>query len=144
MKSDLEIMRTFFQEDKFVALSGIEIEEVSKEKAVVSAVVKPEHLNANDCVQGGMLYTLADFAFAVLCNYLHPVTVTQSGRIDYLRPGFTDKITATAIEKERAGHTTICEVIIKGANGKTLCVCAFNGFIKEVDRDEFMKKYKDE
>ena len=36
MKSDLEIMRAFFQGDKFVALSGIEIEEVSKEKAVVS------------------------------------------------------------------------------------------------------------
>ena len=144
MKNDLEIMRTFFTEDKFVALAGIEIEEVSMEKAVVSAVIEPRHLNANGFVQGGMLYTLADFAFAVLGNYSHPITVTQGGHISYLRPGTGKKVTATAVEKERAGHTTVCEVTVKGEDGKTICVCSFNGFVKDVDRDEFMKKYQDE
>lgn len=141
MKNDLEIMRNFFAGDKFVELAGIEIDEVSNEKAVVSAMLKSGHLNANGCVQGGMLYTLADFAFAVLANYKHPATVTQCGHINYIRPGFTEKITATARETEKAGHTCLSEVVIKGSDGKTLCVCNFNGFIKEIDRDEFMKKY---
>lgn len=141
MEKDLQIMRKFFSDDKFVGLAGIEINEVTQQKAVVSAVISEKHLNANGCVQGGMLYTLADFAFAVLANYKHPATVTQCGHINYIRPGFTEKITATATETEKAGHTCLSEVVIKGDDGKTLCVCNFNGFIKEVDREEFMKKY---
>ena len=142
MQNYLETMRRFFEGDKFVALSGIVIESLTEDEAVVSAEISEKHLNANGCVQGGMLYTLADFAFAVLGNYKHPMTVTQCGHINYLRPGFTKKITATARETERAGHTCISEVIIKGDDNKTLCVCNFNGFVKEVDKAEFIKKYE--
>lgn len=120
----------FFKADKFVELAGIKIEEITEEYAVCTAEVTPAHLNANGCVQGGMLYTLADFAFAVLGNYLHPATVTQCGHINYIRPAFTDKLTATAKETTRAGHTCLCEVTITDGDGKVCCVCNFNGFIK--------------
>ena len=121
----------FFKGDKFVELAGIKIEEITDEYAVCTAKVTPAHLNANGCVQGGMLYTLADFTFAVLGNYLHPATVTQCGHINYLRPAFTDTLTATARETERAGHTCLCEVVVKTSDGKVCSICNFNGFIKE-------------
>lgn len=121
----------FFKADKFVELAGIKIEEITNEYAVCTAEITPAHLNANGCVQGGMLYTLADFTFAVLENYLHATTVTQCGHINYLRPAFTDKLTATARETERAGHTCLCEVRVTDANGKVCCICNFSGFIKE-------------
>lgn len=132
MQKDLQTVRRFFEKDKFVALSGIEIESVTEEEAVVSAKINENHLNANGCVQGGMLYTLADFAFAVICNCKHPITVTQVGNISYIRPGFTEKITAYARETERAGKTCLCEVVIKDADNQTLCIAHFNGFIKEI------------
>ena len=128
----MEKIRQFFEKDRFVALSGIVIESVSEEEAVVSAEINENHLNANGSVQGGMLYTLADFAFAVLGNYKHPATVTQVGSISYIRPALTKKITATARETERAGHTCICEVTIKNDEDKTVCVAHFNGFVKEI------------
>ncbi len=137
-------LRNFFKGDKYVELSGIVIEEVDETKAVITAEVKKEHLNANGCVQGGMLYTMADFAFAVLGNYLHPFTVTQCGHINYLRPAFTTKLTAVAKETAKAGHTSLSEVVITGDDGKVCCVCQFNGFVKDTDKEEFTKKYGEE
>ena len=138
---DITWLKNFFKADKFVEHAGILIEGVDGEKAVITAKVEEKHLNANGCVQGGMLYTLADFAFAVLGNYLHPFTVTQSGNIHYLRPAYTSKITATARETACSGHTSLCEVEIVGEEGKTLCVCHFTGFIKQTDREELINKY---
>lgn len=138
---DITWLKNFFKADKFVEHAGIQIEGVDGEKAVITAKVEEKHLNANGCVQGGMLYTLADFAFAVLGNYLHPFTVTQSGNIHYLRPAYTSKITATARETACSGHTSLCEVEIVGEEGKTLCVCHFTGFIKQTDREELINKY---
>lgn len=138
---DITWLKNFFQADKFVEHAGIQIESVDGEKAVITAKVEEKHLNANGCVQGGMLYTLADFAFAVLGNYLHPFTVTQSGNIHYLRPAYTSKITATARKTACSGHTSLCEVEIVGEEGKTLCVCHFTGFIKQTDREELINKY---
>ena len=89
------LIRCFFEADEFVKLAGIEIAEITEEKAVITAKIGKQHLNANGSVQGGMLYTLADFAFAVISNYKHPVTVTQGGHIQYLRPATGTKLTAT-------------------------------------------------
>lgn len=130
----LQKLQAFFAKDYFVELTGIELVEVTNERAVARAKIGKQHLNGNGCVQGGMLYTLADFTFAVLGNYLHPLTVTQGGHITYIRPAYTDEIIATATETERAGHNSISEVIIKDQQGQTVCVCNFNGFIKEGKR----------
>ncbi|MBR2623369.1 MAG: PaaI family thioesterase [Clostridia bacterium] len=134
-----ELLKNYFAKDGYVKLSGIEIAEITEEKAVVCAKVNPDHLNGNGFVQGGMLYTLADFAFAVLSNYLHPMTVTQCGQITYLRPAKTDFLTATARETARAGHNTVSEVLVQDASGAVVCICHFNGFVKDVTWEDFDK-----
>lgn len=131
-KEQTEQVKAFLSKDAYVQLSGIEIAEVTEAYAVATAKIEPRHLNGNGCVQGGMLYTIADFAFALLSNYLHPITVTQSGKIDYLRAGYTDRIKATAREKIRVGRNTVCEVVIQDAKDEVLCICSFNGFVKDV------------
>ncbi|MBR2330251.1 MAG: hotdog fold thioesterase [Clostridia bacterium] len=138
-----QAVRNFFKGDAFVEDIGIKIADVDEEKTTVVADVLSKHLNGNGCVQGGMLYTLADFAFAVHSNYLHPATVTQGGHIYYLRPAFCKRIIATAKETARTGHNSLAEVVITDENGNTLCVCNFNGFIKDTDKEEFIKKYSE-
>ncbi len=140
--TDLELTKKFFEGDGFVKLAGIEIVEVDEKKAVVKARVDDRHRNANGAVQGGMLYTLADFAFAVLGNHIHPVTVTQVGQISYVKAAYTDEVTATATETVRAGHTTVSQVIITDEKGQTVCICTFNGFVKDVDKEEMKAKYE--
>ena len=92
-----KVLEDFFKDDGFVKLSGIELVSVDETQAIAQAKISREHLNANGCVQGGMLYTLADFAFAALANYLHPATVTQGGQISYIR---------AACELTVSGHGT--------------------------------------
>ena len=136
----LELLQRYFDGDGYVKLSGIEIEQVTEEKAVVCAKIGLQHLNGNGFVQGGMLYTLADFAFAVLSNYLHPMTVTQGGQISYLRAAKTKTVKAVATETARAGHNTVSEVLIYDDQDTVICICHFNGFVKDVPWDEFEKK----
>ena len=126
-----EWAQRFFEKDGFVKLAGIEILSVSEERAIVRAKIDDRHRNANGSVQGGMLYTVADFAFAVLANSIHPLTVTQGGHISYIRAAVTDEITATATETTRAGHNTVSEVIIRDHKDDVVCVCNFNGFVKD-------------
>ncbi len=143
MSEYIEALKKFFKKDKFVENAGIKIVSVDEKSAVIAADIDEKHLNANGCVQGGMLYTIADFAFAVLGNYLHPSTVTQTGQISYLRPAFAKRLIATAVEVERAGRTSVSDVTVRGENGETFCICRFNGFVKEVDKQAFIDKAKE-
>lgn len=129
MKS-VEEVKEYFTHDQFVEWIGAEIVELTEEKAVVKATVKPCHCNANGFAQGGMLYTVADYAFAVLANYLHPASVTQGGHIQYLRPAPLGELTFTARQTACVGHNTVNEVLVTNADGEIVCVCNFNGFVK--------------
>lgn len=122
-------LKKFFEADKFVGLAGIDILETGDDYAVVGAEIGGEHLNAGGAVQGGMLYTAADFAFAVLTNMLHPVTVTQTAAITYIRAAYTSRITATAKEIVRSGHNCVVEVTVRDDAGNIVCTGSFNGFI---------------
>ncbi len=130
--TDVEKIEQFFEKDGFARLAGVKILSVDNEKAVITAKITDEHRNACGAVQGGMLYTVADFAFAVLGNHLHPTTVTQVGQISYVKAAFTEEITATATEIVRAGHTTVSQVVITDDKGQIVCTATFNGFVKEV------------
>lgn len=123
-------MEQFFDKDNYVKQSKIVIEKVDENEAIVSSIVEDIHLNAGGVLQGGFLYTLADFAFAVLNNFKHPKTVTQVGNITYLAPGNTKKVYAKAKEVAVNGRNTICDVTVYGEDEKIICECRFNGFIK--------------
>ncbi len=133
-ESCFESIKNFFEKDGFVKLAGIEIVEANEKRAVVRAKIDDNHRNANGAVQGGMLYTLADFAFAVLGNYIHPVTVTQVGQISYVKAAYTDEVTATATETVRSGHTTVSQVVITDKEGQIVCTATFNGFVKDINK----------
>ncbi|MBR1747384.1 MAG: PaaI family thioesterase [Clostridia bacterium] len=131
MKS-VEELKEFFKRDRFVAACGIEIVSVDEEKAILRAKVEDAHLNANDCVQGGMLFTMCDFAMAVLSNALHPVTVTSVATVTYLAPcKDTEYIYAESREVARHRHNCVHEVKITTDDGVIVCTAQVNGFIKE-------------
>lgn len=130
MKTLDELKRVFTQ-DRFAKFNNIEITEVNENYSVCTAIINEKHLNANDIVHGGLLFTIADFAFGVFCNAIHPITVTQSATITYINPCVNTKyVTATAKQLAHERHNCICEVIVSDDKGRTLCVAQINGFIK--------------
>lgn len=128
----LNELKEFFKMDRFVCYNGIEIIDCDGERSLVKAAIEDRALNAGDSVQGGMLFTIADFAFAVLANCIHPVTVTSSATITYLAAcRDTAFITASSQEISRHRHNCVHEVTVCDDKGKVVCVAMMNGFIKE-------------
>ncbi len=83
--TQLEKAREFFKNDRYATeLTGIVIEEVGENFAECSLSLNEKHLNAVGHVMGGVIFTLADFVFAVSANLEEPSTVTVSSQICYL------------------------------------------------------------
>ena len=45
-----------------------------------------------------------------------------------------------AREIERAGHNSVCEVLITDDANQTVAVAHFNGFVKDIDKKEMMER----
>ncbi len=132
-----ELVKKVFKRDLFAAHSELEITGLNGKEAVVEAAVSSIHLNANGVVQGGMLFTMADLAFAALTNYVHPMTVSQCASITFLRPASGKRLRAVARETARNGHNCVGEVRIENDAGEIVSVASFNGFIREDKAPQF-------
>lgn len=78
---------------------GIGIEEISNDKAVLSATVRPEFLHAGGFAAGGIIGTLADEAMGHLSAYVmeeEKGTATIEMNIRYLKTVKSGKIKAEA------------------------------------------------
>lgn len=82
---DLQEIKDFFKQDKYASqLTGIEIEEVGKNYAKCSLKLTDNHNNALGFTMGGVMFTLADFVFAIATNSDGTKTVTTSSTINYI------------------------------------------------------------
>ncbi len=84
--TDLDRAREFFKDDLYATeATGIVIEAVGKSYAKCSLKLEDRHLNAVGHPMGGVMFTLADFVFAVSTNFdAECVTVTTVSQICYL------------------------------------------------------------
>ena len=102
---NLEEAKVYFEGDRFAVENGMEIMELDDGKAVCGLDITEHHSNANGGVMGGAIFTLGDFAFAVLANKKHMPTVAQQVSICYLSQPKGKKLLATARCK-KDGHIT--------------------------------------
>jgi len=83
--TELEMAREFFANDKYATdATGIVIEEVADKYAKCSLRLDAMHKNAVGNVMGGVMFTLADFVFAVSTNRNGQMTVTTVSNISYI------------------------------------------------------------
>lgn len=104
---------TLFATDACSQHLGMNIEQVNAGYAKVTMQVQPWMLNGHGSIQGGMLFTFADSAFAFACNSYDQVTIGQSCTIDYLKPALLGELLqAEAQERHRGGRTGTYDVVI--------------------------------
>lgn len=83
MKS-LEEIREFFAKDLYATeTTGVVIDEVGDRYAKCSLQLSAKHKNARGHLMGGVIFTLADFVFAVATNAQGQDTVTVVGEVTY-------------------------------------------------------------
>ena len=122
-------VKGIFKKDRYIIKNGIEIVEINQDFAICKAEIGEGHLNAKDMVQGGMIYTIADFTFAVLANYLHDFTVTQSATITYINQAVCKTLFAKSVELDATKHNCIHQVRVYDEKDITIARVQINGFI---------------
>jgi acyl-CoA thioesterase len=118
-------LRRFFQRDRFAAAAGIRLEAVKPGFARARMTLTADHLNGVDVVQGGAVFTLADFAFAVACNTHGPVALAIDVAVSFLRAVERGSLVAEAREVSRSSRLSRVEVEVRDAGG--VLVALFHG-----------------
>ncbi len=115
---------------------GMTLDEIGPGHAVMSLTVAPHHLNGHGICHGGVIFALADSAFAFACNSSNRNTVAQHCLVSYLAPGQPgETLTATAREVVRQGRSGIFDVEVRGEGGRL--VATFRGFSREIPGTHF-------
>lgn len=105
---------------------GIEIEQLEPGRAVLTMTVRDWMANGFGITHGGMVFTLADTAFAYACNEGDAMVVAQGADIAFLRATRAgDRLTATAERRWRAGRGGIYDVTVTDEAGNP--VAEFRG-----------------
>ena len=92
---------------------GIELAGYSEGRAVTRMTVRPDMLNGHAVAHGGLIFTLADTAFACACNSYGPVTVAAAAEILFVAPAHAgDVLTAEAVVRTRFGRAGLYDVTV--------------------------------
>jgi len=94
----MESIQRFFKNDKFAERANIELLSVAPGEARAKMTLHPHHLNGYGTVQGGAIFTLADFAFAAACNSHGTVSVALNVSITFMKAATTGTLWADARE----------------------------------------------
>lgn len=124
--TDAKPMRVMMQRDKAASALGMVVERDEPGVAVVSMLVREDMTNGFAITHGGLVFTLADTAFAIACNEDESVTVAAGADITFLkstRAGQT--LTATAMRRTRSGRTGLYDVSVTDETGDV--VAEFRG-----------------
>ena len=127
----LQKAKQFFSEDKFQKLVGVEIEEVQNGHSVCVLKLNQNHFNADGLVQGGVLFTLADSAFAIAANSTDCFVVTLSTSMQYMTKATGNFIKATATLVNTSKHVCFYRVEIVDEVGALVAVANMTGYIKK-------------
>lgn len=122
-----------YSNDRASKALGIEIEIPEAGSAIATMYVRKDMTNGFDICHGGLVFTLADTAFAFACNAYDELTVAGSGSIEFLRPSVRgDQLRAVATEEHRGRKSGIYKVEVSNQEGKL--VALFQG--RSVSRGE--------
>src|SRR5438067_2565061 len=110
---------------------GIRIEEARAGHARLSMAVRADMLNGHRTVHGGMVFALADTAFAYVCNGRNGKTVAAQASIVFLGSvSEGDMLIAEAEEVATVGRSGVTRVAVRTSDGRP--IAEFTGYSRTV------------
>ena len=100
---------------------GMALEQVRPGYARLRMAVRADMLNGHGSCHGGMVFALADSAFAFACNSRDVVTVASGCSIEFLAPAQEgDELVAEAEERFREGRNGVYDVNVRRGDGSLI------------------------
>jgi acyl-CoA thioesterase len=115
--------RAMYAQDHASQALGMRILEVRPGYARLSMTVREDMVNGHKLCHGGLIFTLADSAFAFACNTYNSVTVASAANVEFLLPArLGDELTATAEERSRSKRTGVYDVVVCNEQGESVAL----------------------
>ena len=128
-----------WSDDRASGWFGMELIDVDEARAELVLTVRPEHVNGHGICHGGVIFSLADSAFAFACNSRNQSTVAHQNSITYLAPGrLADTLTAHAREISLTGRTGVTDVTV--TNQDSIVIAEFRGISRAIKGQLFEEK----
>src|SRR5579863_3706878 len=128
----VRVAQAMFERDRASQALGMRIVGVRPGWARLTMSVRDDMINGHGLCHGGLVFALADSAFAFACNSYNDATVAAAASIDYLaaaRAG--DELTAEARELWRTRRNGLYEIVIFNQHGERLAL--FRGRSYRID-----------
>ena len=110
---------------------GMELEEVRPGYARMRMPVSDSMVNGHDLCHGGLIFTLADSAFAFACNTHGSTTLAAACDIVFVAPARRgDVLVAEASERVRFGRSGIYDVTVRRGDA---VVAEFRGHSRTIE-----------
>ena len=114
------------ERDRCTAALGIDIDVIAPGEVMAAMTVRDDMVNGFGICHGGIVFTLADTAFAFACNAWNRETRSVAASIDWLAPvSAGERLTAHAAADTRAGRHGYFRVRVTNADGEP--VALFSG-----------------
>jgi acyl-CoA thioesterase len=118
-----EVARAMWPRDHASQLLGLRIQTIRPGYSRLVMTVRPDMVNGHHICHGGLIFTLADSAFAYACNSYNKNTVASACHIDFLAPAKEgDILEAEAVEQSLSGRTGVYDVTVRTRTGRTVAL----------------------
>ncbi len=105
---------------------GLRVEDADIGYSKISMTVRDDMLNSHKIAHGGLIFALADTAFAYACNSRNQATVAQSASIVFTSPVQNgERLEAEAREVTVMGRSGVYTITVRGGDGRI--VAQFQG-----------------
>ena len=134
-KRELEVARAcarrMWAGDRASREMGLELGEVTPGEARMHLTIEPRMLNGHGVCHGGLIFALADTAFAFACNSLNARSIAMHCSISFIEKVKAGRrLTAHAEVRARYGRNGIFDVAVKDDLGVT--VAEFRGYSRTI------------
>ena len=128
-------------DDKFAKSIGAQLTEVREGYACAKVTIEDRHLNGAGVCQGGVIYTLADLAFAAVANSHGILSLGISNTITFIKSAqLGETIKAECTEQVNHHRLPYCDIKVTNEQGEILAIVTGLGYRmkKEFNFDKLM------
>ncbi|MCE3013592.1 MAG: hydroxyphenylacetyl-CoA thioesterase PaaI [Proteobacteria bacterium] len=139
MKNPQEVVQRMLEQDHFSQWMELKVNSIAEGTSTVSMFVKQEMLNGFGVIHGGVLFSLADSAFAFACNSRDNLTLALDAQINFIKKAVRGDLLTASVEEVHSGKTTgVYEVKIR--NQASDLIAVFRGTAYRTGKSLFENK----
>jgi acyl-CoA thioesterase len=121
--SNEQVVAHMMQRDSFSQWLGIKVLEISEGYSKIKMTIREEMVNGFSVVHGGVVFSLADSAFAFACNNRNNLSLAIECNISFLKQvNIGDELTAEAIEIHNGKSTGVYSIAVTNQNDQQVAL----------------------